>query len=84
MAKTKIRHQTMFERPIFDYLEKKQSEYRHKNLSETVNWLLRQVKMLDDFQEKEQKEKAEKKQEPKFVGDHLLNKYKIDNPYGGD
>lgn len=80
----KIRYQTMFDRTIFDYLEKKQMEYKHKTLSETVNWLIRQIKMLDDFKDKDKQETKAGPTNSRFVGDHIMNKLGIDTSYGSD
>lgn len=72
----KIYYQYLIPLDIHEYLMKKHKQFRHKNLSQTINYLLWQIKGL----EQSSKSQEEKKQEPtqsNVIGD-LEKKYGID------
>jgi len=61
----------MADQKIFNWLERKQKEYRHNNLSKTLNWVLRQNIMLEKIDIREDKP-ADQPTPDKFVGDKIL------------
>ena len=65
-------YQYMIHPRVKGYLERKQKEYRHKTLSQTLNYILNQNLMLEQMGNDETTEEKPKEKGNEFVGDKIL------------
>jgi len=75
----KIIYQYMIEPKVYVWLEKQNKKSRHKTLSHTINWILKQNIMIEDMAEKETEKKPVQK---KSIYEEMAEKYNL-KKYGG-
>ena len=70
----KVIYQYLIEPEIYAYLEQKQRKSRHKTLSHTLNWILKQNIIIEKMAEDQQ---SLEKQKKLSVIDELEKKYNL-------
>lgn len=65
----------MMELKIFEYVEEKRKLYHHHNMSITLNWMIRQLIILEKAgkeQQQQQLSETQKTDHVEFIGDLIL------------
>lgn len=73
----KIIYQYMIEPKIYAWLEQKNRQARHKTLSQTINWILKQNVMIEKYAEEQDKQVQKKEIKKKSIFDEMEEKYNL-------